>query len=115
MLRRRSGAVSAVAGVSFELAAGQTFGLVGESGCGKTTIARLLVGLERRGRRAPSSSAAADLAALSPRQLRAHRSGIQLMFQDSFASLDPRMRVASILREPLAIQKTVRRRGTGGR
>jgi peptide/nickel transport system ATP-binding protein len=109
-LGRRSGAVSAVADVSFELLAGQTFGLVGESGSGKTSIARLLVGLER----ADAGSIAfggADLAAMSARQLRRSRSGIQLMFQDSFASLDPRMRVRSILSEPLAIQKTVRRRG----
>jgi len=110
VLGRRSGAVSAVAGVSFQLQAGQTFGLVGESGSGKTTIARLLVGLER----ADAGSIAfggADLAGMSARQLRHSRSGIQLMFQDSFASLDPRMRVRSILSEPLAIQNTVRRRG----
>jgi peptide/nickel transport system ATP-binding protein len=109
-LGRRSGAVSAVAGVSFEVLAGQTFGLVGESGSGKTTIARLMVGLER----ADAGSIAfggADLAAMSARQLRHSRSGIQLMFQDSFASLDPRMRVRSILSEPLAIQKTVGHRG----
>jgi peptide/nickel transport system ATP-binding protein len=96
--------------VSFELLAGQTFGLVVESGSGKTSIARLLVGLER-----PDAGSiafgGADLAAMSARQLRQNRSGIQLMFQDSFASLDPRMRVRSILSEPLAIQKTVRARG----
>ena len=110
VLGRTSGVVSAVAGVSFDLAAGQTFGLVGESGCGKTSIARLLVGLER----ATAGSivlSGTELATLSPRQLRLHRPGIQLMFQDAFASLDPRMHVGSILREPLAIQKTVRRRG----
>ena len=110
VLGRRSGAVSAVAGVSFEMAPGQTFGLVGESGSGKTSIARLLAGLER-----PDAGAivfgGSDLAAMPARQLRQHRPGIQLMFQDSFASLDPRMRVRSILSEPLAIQKTVRRRG----
>jgi peptide/nickel transport system ATP-binding protein len=110
VLGRRPRAVSAVAGVSFELLAGQTFGLVGESGSGKTSIARLLVGLER----ADAGSivfGGADLAAMSARQLRQNRSGIQLMFQDSFASLDPRMRVRSILSEPLAIGKAVRRRG----
>jgi peptide/nickel transport system ATP-binding protein len=107
---RPTGTVSAVAGVSFEVAAGQTFGLVGESGSGKTTVARLLAGLER----ATAGSVlfgGTELAGLSRRQLRAHRPGIQLMFQDAFASLDPRMRVRSILSEPLAIQKTVRRRG----
>jgi peptide/nickel transport system ATP-binding protein len=110
VLSRRGGTVNAVADVSFELAPGQTFGLVGESGCGKTTIAKLLVGLER-----PTAGSiifsGTELANLSPRELRRHRPGIQLMFQDAFASLDPRMRVRSILGEPLAIQRTVRRRG----
>jgi len=110
VLRRRVDVVSAVAGVSFELAAGQTFGLVGESGSGKTTIARLLVGLER-----PDAGSVTfdgmDLAAMPARQRHRSSQGIQLMFQDSFASLDPRMRVRSILSEPLAIQKAVRPRG----
>jgi peptide/nickel transport system ATP-binding protein len=109
LLRRPGGAVSAVADVSFEAAAGQTFGLVGESGCGKTSIARLLVGLER----ASAGSivfAGTELAGLSPRQRRGQGSGIQLMFQDAFASLDPRMRVRSMLSEPLVIQKAGRRR-----
>jgi peptide/nickel transport system ATP-binding protein len=110
MLDRHSRTVSAVAGVSFELPAGQTFGLVGESGCGKTTIARLLVGLERPGAGSIVFSGT-ELATMSPRLRRRQRPGIQLMFQDAFASLDPRMRVRSILREPLAIQKTIRRRG----
>jgi peptide/nickel transport system ATP-binding protein len=108
-LGRQVGLVSAVADVSFEIAAGQTFGLVGESGCGKTTIARLLSGLER----ADAGSIVfdgTDLTALAPRQRR-REPGIQLMFQDAHASLNPRMRVRSILSEPLAIQKTVRRRG----
>jgi oligopeptide/dipeptide ABC transporter ATP-binding protein len=107
-LSRAVATVSAVADVSFEIAAGETLGLVGESGCGKTTVARLLAGLER----ADAGSiefAGTDLARLSLRQRRAH-AGIQLMFQDAFASLDPLMRVRSILREPLLIQKAGRRR-----
>ncbi len=110
VLGRNSHTVSAVAGVSFELAAGQTFGLVGESGCGKTTVARLLVGLERPGAGSIVFSGT-ELATMSAGQRRRQLPGIQLMFQDAFASLDPRMRVRSILREPLAIQKTIRRRG----
>jgi peptide/nickel transport system ATP-binding protein len=107
--RRQTGTVSAVADVSFELAAGQTLGLVGESGCGKTTVARLLAGLERAGQ-GSVVFAGTDLAGLSRRQRRRHGTGIQLMFQDSYGSLDPRMRVRSILREPLLIQKSGKRR-----
>jgi len=110
VLGRNRRTVNAVAGVSFELAAGATFGLVGESGCGKTTIARLLAGLER-----PAAGSIAfggtEMATMTRREQRRRGPGIQLMFQDAFASLDPRMRVRSILAEPLAIQRTFRRRG----
>jgi peptide/nickel transport system ATP-binding protein len=108
-MQRRIGSVSAVADVSFEIRRGETFGLVGESGCGKTTIGRLIVGLDK-----PTSGAVsfegADLAGVSGRSYRRLRRQIQYMFQDSYASLDPRMRAGSILREPLVVQGIGNRR-----
>ena len=104
VMQRRIGQVSAVADVSFKIPAGSTFGLVGESGCGKTTVGRLIVGLEK-----PSSGSLVlggrDLASLSGRERRRQARLVQLMFQDSYASMDPRMRVATILREPMVIQR----------
>ena len=104
VLQRRVGAVSAVADVSFDIRRGETLGVVGESGCGKTTIGRMLVGLEK-----PTSGSIhfgdKDLARSSGRQYRHERREIQYMFQDSYASLDPRMRAGAILREPLVVQR----------
>jgi peptide/nickel transport system ATP-binding protein len=104
VMQRRIGQVSAVADVSFAIPTGSTFGLVGESGCGKTTVGRLIVGLEK-----PSGGslvlAGRDLASLSGRERRRQARLVQLMFQDSYASMDPRMRVATILREPMVIQR----------
>jgi peptide/nickel transport system ATP-binding protein len=100
VMQRKIGEVSAVADVSFAVPKGTTFGLVGESGCGKTTIGRLIVGLEK----ATGGTIAfggKDLSRL-PGKRRAQQ--VQLMFQDSYAAMDPRMRVGTILREPLVIQ-----------
>jgi peptide/nickel transport system ATP-binding protein len=103
LMQRKVGAVSAVADVSFDIRKGETLGLVGESGCGKTTIGRMLVGLEK-----PTGGEIRfgnkDLAKSSGREYRRERRDIQYMFQDSYASLDPRMRAGSILREPLLVQ-----------
>src|SRR6516225_7969311 len=108
ILQRQIAAVHAVSDVSFTVAAGETFGLVGESGCGKTTIGRVVVALER-----PNAGSVLlngqDISALSGGELRKQRRELQLMFQDPYASLDPRMRVGSIIREPLSIQRV----GTG--
>jgi peptide/nickel transport system ATP-binding protein len=109
VLRRRIGSVSAVADVSFAVRAGETFGLVGESGCGKSTVGRLLVA-EDTPTAGTVSFDGTEISGRSPRALRELRRDFQLMFQDPYGSLDPRMRVRSILREPLAIQ----RRGSGG-
>jgi peptide/nickel transport system ATP-binding protein len=109
VLQRKIGEVSAVADVSFAVRPGQTFGMVGESGCGKTTVGRLIVGLEK----ATSGIIeldGEDLAKLSTHERRKRSPKVQLMFQDSYASMDPRMRVGPILREPLAIQNIGSRR-----
>ncbi|MGH3398182.1 MAG: dipeptide ABC transporter ATP-binding protein [Streptosporangiaceae bacterium] len=103
VLQRKTGSVSAVAGVSFDIRRGETFGLVGESGCGKTTIGRLIAGLEKK-TAGTVSFAGQDLANVSGREDRRLCRKIQYMFQDSYASLNPRMRVGMLLREPLVIQ-----------
>jgi peptide/nickel transport system ATP-binding protein len=104
VMQRKVGEVSAVADVSFGVPAGSTFGLVGESGCGKTTIGRLIVGLEK-----PNAGSIVlngkNLAKMSTRERRHNSRMVQLMFQDSYASMDPRMRVGTILREPMVIQR----------
>lgn len=103
LLRRTVGFVKAVDGVSFDLAPGRTLALVGESGCGKTTTGKALVQLLRTQAEIGGSMqlAGRDLKVLEGAALRAARRDIQIIFQDPFASLDPRMRVADILEEGL--------------
>ena len=104
----RAGTVLAVDGVSLTLRRGETLGIVGESGCGKSTLARLLLRLIE-----PTSGTVAfegeDLMGLPHAALRARRRDMQLIFQDPYASLDPRLTVGAIVGEPLAIH------GVGGR
>ena len=103
IMQRKVAAVHAVSDVSFSVPAGTTFGLVGESGCGKTTIGKLIVALEK-----PNSGsvtlAGEDVSKLHGSNLRRKRRDLQLMFQDPHSSLDPRMRVGAIIGEPLAVQ-----------
>ena len=103
IMQRKVGAVHAVSDVSFSVSAGTTFGLVGESGCGKTTIGKLIVALEK-----PNSGsitlAGVDVSKMHGADLRRKRRDLQLMFQDPHSSLDPRMRVGAIIGEPLAVQ-----------
>jgi peptide/nickel transport system ATP-binding protein len=98
LFKRRVGQVRAVDGVSLSVRAGRTLALVGESGCGKTTVGRALLRLlpPTAGRVVFAGS---DLAALSRGALRARRGAMQIVFQDPYASLNPRMRVAEILAE----------------
>ncbi|MCC3773139.1 ABC transporter ATP-binding protein, partial [Streptomyces sp. UNOC14_S4] len=111
LFKRQIGAVRAVDGVSFDLRPGETLGIVGESGCGKSTVARMLVNLER-----PTSGQirykGQDITELPKRALKAVRRNIQMVFQDPYTSLNPRMTVGDIVGEPYEIHPDAAPRGS---
>ncbi|AXI79277.1 ABC transporter ATP-binding protein [Peterkaempfera bronchialis] len=110
LFKRQVGAVRAVDGVSFDLFRGETLGIVGESGCGKSTLAKVLMNLER----ATSGQVlykGEDIARLSGRALKAVRRNIQMVFQDPYTSLNPRMTVGDIIGEPYEIHPEVAPKG----
>jgi oligopeptide transport system ATP-binding protein len=106
---KQVGAIKAVDGINFSINRGETFGLVGESGCGKTTTAKLILLMEEvtsgsilyKGR---------DIAKLKRADLKAHRSSVQAVFQDPYSSLSPRMRVKHIIAEPIKVSTKRRSR-----
>jgi oligopeptide/dipeptide ABC transporter ATP-binding protein len=109
LMQRQAGTVFAVDGVSFTIRKGETFGLVGESGCGKTTVGRTVLRLIE-----PTSGSirigGKDITRLDKSQLRPYRRQMQIIFQDPFSSLDPRMSAGEIVAEPLRVHGLASRR-----
>ena len=110
IFKKEIGQVRAVDGVSFDLLPGETLGIVGESGCGKSTLARLVMKLED-----PTSGEiwfeGEDMAHLGPKAMRAKRRDIQIVLQDPYTSLNPRMTVGDIVGEPFDIHPSVLPKG----
>jgi peptide/nickel transport system ATP-binding protein/oligopeptide transport system ATP-binding protein len=108
LMARTVGYVKAVDGVSFEIKAGETFGLVGESGCGKTTTSRMILRLET-----PSSGRilldGKNIFELGRQDLNAYRTAVQAVFQDPWSSLNPRQRVHDVIAESLIVNTTLSR------
>jgi oligopeptide/dipeptide ABC transporter ATP-binding protein len=104
VLSRTKNWIKAVDGVSFDIRRGETLGLVGESGCGKTTLGKLISGLER-----PHSGSirfeGEEVLRLEKRELRRFRRGLQIIFQDPYDSLDPRLTIEQIIAEPLVVHR----------
>src|SRR5207249_9425536 len=114
LLGREARWVKAVDGVDFVIHGGETLGLIGESGCGKTTTSKLILRTE-----APTAGTIAfegrDIAELAGAELMSYRRAVQVVFQDPFSSLSPRMRVGDIIAEPLEIHTQLSRVAIGER
>lgn len=112
LFKKQVGSVKAVDGVDFALDKGETLGIVGESGCGKSTMAKMLVNLER-----PTAGVikfkGEDITKLSGKALKSVRRNIQMVFQDPYTSLNPRMTVGDIIGEPYDIHPEVAPKETG--
>ncbi|MEV7022050.1 dipeptide ABC transporter ATP-binding protein [Kitasatospora sp. NPDC093558] len=110
LFKRQVGAVKAVDGISFDLVKGETLGIVGESGCGKSTLAKVLMSLERA-TAGQVRYKGQDITRLSGAGLKAVRRNIQMVFQDPYTSLNPRMTVGDIIGEPFEIHPEVAPKG----
>ena len=114
LLGRPQGWVKAVDGISFTINSGETLGLVGESGCGKTTTSKLVLAAEE-----PTGGTiefeGRNIAALDPRGRMDYRRKVQVVFQDPFSSLSPRMRVGNIIAEPIETHEAIPRRAVQAR
>ena len=109
LISRTTGWIKAVDGLSFHIRVGETLGIVGESGCGKSTTAKMLLMLEE-----PTEGSilyqGQDIRLSGPEQRREYRKSVQAVFQDPWSSLNPRMRVRDLIAEPMVINWTLPRR-----